>query len=108
MNETYVEPFRTSLVHSDLDLEIDGLAEQASSGPSSDLLARMFEPPHEIMFKGSVDAARKSCGKKWLMISVHDPSNFQCQILNRDLWKDKSVITMMKENFVFLQVFIWI
>lgn len=104
MNETYVEPFRTAPTQTnDMDLDLES-NESDNQGPSTDLLAKMFEPPHEIMFRGSVDAARKSCGKKWLMISIHDPSNFQCQVLNRDLWKDKSVKTMMKENFVFLQV----
>jgi thioredoxin-related protein len=88
-----------------MDLDLDG---SSLPGPSSDLLAKMFEPPHKIMYKGTVEAARKTCQqtKKWLMISIHDPSDFQCQVLNRDLWKDKSVVAMMVENFIFLQVFL--
>lgn len=51
------------------------------------------------------DAARDE-GKdseKWLLINVQDASVFDCQVLNRDLWKDSGVQDTVKEHFIFLQ-----
>lgn len=50
--------------------------------------------------------ARERCRAqpRWLMVTLHDPSEFPCQILNRDLWKDQSVRDLIRENFCFMQV----
>jgi len=69
------------------------------------MLAEMYRPPFEIMSRLSWDNARDE-GKdneKWLLVNIQDSSVFDCQILNRDLWKDKGVQETVKENFVFLQ-----
>lgn len=69
------------------------------------MLAEMYRPPFEIMSRLSWDAARDE-GKedeKWLLINVQDASVFDCQVLNRDLWKDKGVQDTVKEHFIFLQ-----
>lgn len=65
----------------------------------------MYRPPFELMSKLPWDAAREE-GKdteKWLLVNIQDPSIFDCQLLNRDLWKDSSVRDTVKENFIFLQ-----
>ncbi|KAJ5335988.1 hypothetical protein MYU51_020123 [Penicillium brevicompactum] len=80
-----------------------GGASDASS--KSNMLAEMYRPPFEIMSRLPWDAARDE-GKdneKWLLINVQDASVFDCQVLNRDLWKDTSVQDTVKENFIFLQ-----
>lgn len=80
-----------------------GGASEASS--KSNMLAEMYRPPFEIMCRLSWDAARDE-GKdneKWLLVNIQDSSVFDCQILNRDLWKDKGVQETVKEHFVFLQ-----
>lgn len=41
--------------------------------------------------------------KKWIMVNLQDMSNFQCQTLNRDIWKDAAVKELVSENFIFLQ-----
>lgn len=41
--------------------------------------------------------------KKWLLVNVQNMEDFNCQTLNRDLWKDQSVVALVKENFIFLQ-----
>jgi UBX domain-containing protein 7 len=41
---------------------------------------------------------------KWIVVSIHDPTEFPCQMLNRDLWKDKAVKDILKSSFIFLQV----
>jgi hypothetical protein len=69
------------------------------------MLAEMYRPPFEIMSRFSWDAARDE-GKdneKWLLVNVQDASVFDCQVLNRDLWKDGGVQDTVKEHFIFLQ-----
>ncbi|CAG8198997.1 unnamed protein product [Penicillium salamii] len=80
-----------------------GGASDASS--KSNMLAEMYRPPFEIMSRLPWDAARDE-GKdseKWLLINVQDASVFDCQVLNRDLWKDSGVQDTVKEHFIFLQ-----
>ena len=40
---------------------------------------------------------------KWLLVNVQDPSIFDCQQLNRDIWKHEGIRELVKENFVFMQ-----
>ena len=42
-------------------------------------------------------------GKRWIMVNLQDMKYFQCQALNRDIWKDEAVRTLIKDHFVFLQ-----
>jgi hypothetical protein len=41
--------------------------------------------------------------EKWIIVNVQDPSIFDCQSLNRDIWKDDGVRDTVKENFIFMQ-----
>jgi hypothetical protein len=38
------------------------------------------------------------------MINVQDPTEFACQVMNRDLWSDSFVKDIIRESFIFLQV----
>ncbi|KAH8698288.1 putative UBX domain protein [Talaromyces proteolyticus] len=80
-----------------------GGASETSS--KSTLLAEMYRPPFELMSRLPWDTAREEGreSEKWLLINIQDPSIFDCQLLNRDLWKDPSVRDTVKENFIFLQ-----
>jgi UBX domain-containing protein 7 len=65
----------------------------------------MFRPPFEIISRLSFEEARDE-GKeeeKWLLVNVQDASIFDCQVLNRDIWKNKEIMATIKENFIFLQ-----
>jgi thioredoxin-related protein len=68
-------------------------------------LAEMFRPPFEIIARIPFEHAREEGKdkKKWLLVNVQDPSIFDCQVLNRDLWKDERVVAIIKESFIFLQ-----
>jgi UBX domain-containing protein 7 len=68
-------------------------------------LARLFQPPWDLMYKGEWDSARDEGkeNKKWLLVDIQDPSIFDCQALNRDLWKNESIVETVQENFVFIQ-----
>ena len=40
---------------------------------------------------------------KWMMVTIHNPVEFVCQRLNRDLWSNEIVISLVKESFIFMQ-----
>ncbi|KAL9079367.1 MAG: hypothetical protein Q9157_001754 [Trypethelium eluteriae] len=71
----------------------------------ANMLAEMYRPPFDIMSRVSWDAARDE-GKeslKWLLVNVQDQSIFDCQLLNRDIWKNSEIKETIKEHFIFLQ-----
>lgn len=41
--------------------------------------------------------------KKWIMVNLQDMNDFNCQALNRDIWKDEAVRDLVKNHFIFLQ-----
>ena len=68
-------------------------------------LADLFRPPYELMSDLSWDEARDQ-GKeelKWILVNLQDMTDFNCQALNRDIWKNPAVADLVRENFVFLQ-----
>ncbi|KAJ4301061.1 UBX domain protein Ubx2 [Kalmusia sp. IMI 367209] len=79
-----------------------GASEQSSK---MNMLAELFRPPFEIMFQQSWDTAR-DLGKeqeKWIIVNVQDPAIFDCQRLNRDIWKNDNIKATVRENFIFIQ-----
>ncbi|KIX95993.1 uncharacterized protein Z520_08248 [Fonsecaea multimorphosa CBS 102226] len=83
--------------------ESTGGASEASA--RSNRLARLFQPPWDLMYKGNWEGARDEGKehKKWLLVDIQDPSIFDCQALNRDIWKNEGIVETVKENFIFLQ-----
>ncbi|KAK4561104.1 UBX domain protein Ubx2 [Recurvomyces mirabilis] len=79
-----------------------GASDQSSK---SNLLAELFKPPFDLMSRLPWGEARDE-GKeelKWLLVNVQDPSIFDCQVLNRDIWKNKEIRDTIQEHFIFLQ-----
>lgn len=68
-------------------------------------LADLFRPPHEIMFPGTFEMARRRAREqnRWLLVSFHEPTEFRCQAMNRDCWNDQILQDYIRENFVFVQ-----
>jgi hypothetical protein len=80
-----------------------GGASEANSKAAK--LAELFRPPFELMSRLPWDDAREQ-GKedeKWIIVNIQDPSIFDCQALNRDIWKNEGVKETVKENFIFMQ-----
>lgn len=80
-----------------------GGASDATS--KSNLLAELFRPPFDLISPIPISTARDE-GKeseKWILVNVQDPSIFDCQVLNRDIWKNDSIKETVKEHFIFLQ-----
>ena len=71
----------------------------------SQRLADLFRPPYELISRLTWDEAREEGKdmKKWILVNVQDMSDFNCQALNRDIWKDTAVRELVAENFIFLQ-----
>jgi hypothetical protein len=69
------------------------------------MLAEMYRPPFEIMCRLPWDLARAEGREKekWLLVNIQDPSIFDCQVLNRDVWKNSVIMETVKEHFIFLQ-----
>ncbi len=78
----------------------------SESSSKSNLLAEMYRPPFEIMSPLITWEAVRNEGKneeKWILINFQDPNIFDCQVLNRDIWKNEQIQETVKENFLFKQ-----
>ena len=65
----------------------------------------MYRPPFELMSRLPWEGAREH-GKenqKWILVNIQDPSIFDCQVLNRDIWKNPGIMETVRENFLFMQ-----
>ncbi|XP_014666572.1 PREDICTED: UBX domain-containing protein 7-like [Priapulus caudatus] len=70
-------------------------------------LEDLFRPPVDLMHKGSFESAREAgqVSGKWLMVNIQNVREFPCQVLNRDVWSSDAVRLIIKEHFVFWQVY---
>ena len=60
------------------------------------------------MFNGTFEMARRHAreNNRWLLITVHAPTDFASQAMNRDLWNSSLLQSFVKENFVFVQLIV--
>ncbi|XP_005099755.1 UBX domain-containing protein 7 [Aplysia californica] len=70
-------------------------------------LEDLFRPPVDITHKGTFQNARDtgSAQNKWLLVNVQNVQEFPCQVLNRDVWSSQDVRNVLKDSFVFWQVY---
>jgi hypothetical protein len=88
--------------------QVDDAAGEGSTAESKRrTLEDLFRPPLDLMFTGSMEAAKDEGTQqnKWLMVNVQDNKEFSCQILNRDVWSNQAVKTIVGEHFIFWQVY---
>ncbi|KAG5989982.1 hypothetical protein E4U43_004391 [Claviceps pusilla] len=80
-------------------------ANTADSSRHARRLEDLFRPPYDLMARISWDEARTlgKEDKKWILVNLQDMNDFNCQALNRDIWKDAAVRDLVSENFIFLQ-----
>lgn len=69
-------------------------------------LEDLFRPPVDICISGSLNTARECAQMKnrWLIINVQDETIFESQTLNRDVWNNAKVKSIIKKLFLFWQV----
>lgn len=78
-----------------------------SSRQRRQTLEDLFRPPIDLMHKGTFDTAREEgqITNRWLMVNVQNVQEFACQMLNRDIWSNQAVKSIVQEHFVFFQVY---
>ncbi|XP_023170895.1 UBX domain-containing protein 7 [Drosophila hydei] len=76
-----------------------------SSGSTSSRLGDLFRPPTDLIYSGSLAAAREFASKRerWLLVNVQG-DNFQSQTMNRDVWSIKDLKQLVRRQFVLWQV----
>ena len=78
----------------------------SESSSKSNMLAELYRPPFELISPRRTWEGVRAEGKeeeKWILINIQDPNIFDCQILNRDIWKDEQIQATVRESFVFKQ-----
>lgn len=82
--------------------------QNSSTTSTARRLADLFRPPHGIMFNGSLELARRHAREvnRWLLVTLHAPTDFASQAMNRDLWNSPLLQSFIKENFVFVQMIV--
>ncbi|KAG8445517.1 hypothetical protein GDO86_010327 [Hymenochirus boettgeri] len=94
--------FQTETIRQEQELRNGGAVDKKLT-----TLADLFRPPIDLMHKGSFETA-KECGQlqnKWLMINIQNVQDFACQCLNRDIWSNDAVKSLIREHFIFWQVY---
>jgi len=81
------------------------IAPAGPPGSRTQRLTDLFRPPYDLISRLGWDEARDEGKetKKWILVNIQDMSDFHCQALNRDVWKDEAVAALVRENFIFLQ-----
>ncbi|XP_017038647.1 UBX domain-containing protein 7 [Drosophila kikkawai] len=77
----------------------------AATATSTSRLGDLFRPPTDILYSGTLTAAREFATKRqrWLLVNVQG-DNFQSQTMNRDVWSDKDLKKLVRRQFTFWQV----
>ncbi|XP_046357533.1 UBX domain-containing protein 7-like [Haliotis rufescens] len=70
-------------------------------------LEDLFRPPIDLTYKGTFQNARDTGTRqnKWLLVNVQNVQEFPCQVLNRDIWSCPHIRNLIKQHFIFWQVY---
>lgn len=104
------DPFRDFQAEAQWVEHMNNQREGETSGTESNqkrTLQDLFRPPIDIVFRGSFTAARDDgvAKNKWLLVNIQNSKEFACQTLNRDVWSHQTIKDILKEHFVFWQVY---
>ncbi|KAJ1720438.1 UBX domain protein Ubx2 [Coemansia erecta] len=93
-------PFR------DFAQEAADIAGGDSASARRNRLAELFKPPFDIMHRGDLASARLAAREsgKWLLLNIQEVSDFRCQALNRDIWRQQIIKDAVSKDFVFFQI----
>ncbi|QSL65273.1 hypothetical protein MERGE_002582 [Pneumocystis wakefieldiae] len=102
LNRTRKNVFNQSFLTEWEDDEFSSASEERSK---KSRFVYLFRPPFDIIKNIDFETAKEQAKNKmlWVMVNLQDKTNFLCQKLNRDLWKDQRVKDTILENFIFLQ-----
>jgi len=68
-------------------------------------LSVLFEPPHEILFRGGFEHLMREAQqkKRLILVNIQSTTDFDSHKLNRDTWKDETIKEIIDESFLFWQ-----
>lgn len=100
------------MFHKFLELQEEMLYGQGPSSstaiprPKRSKLEDVFRPPTDMIFSGTFQMVKEYAknDNSWLMINLQDNKEFLCQVLNRDIWSNKELKSIIKKYFIFYQV----
>lgn len=69
-------------------------------------LGDLYRPPTDLSVTGSLQTAREFAKNqnRWLIVNLQDYGQFQSQTVNRDIWSDEKLRSIIKQYFVLWQV----
>eukprot|EP00752_Nemacystus_decipiens_P007316 g6547.t1 len=65
----------------------------------------IFSIPEGLSFPSDFLETRQICKaqKKWLMVNIQDHEEFASHRLNKDVWSNETILTLLRGNFIFWQ-----
>ncbi|CAM6001387.1 unnamed protein product [Sphagnum balticum] len=89
-----------------LNQDDDTAAAQPTPDEKMKRLDILFRPPLDLMFRGSLENAREEGNRhnKWVLVNIQNRAEFNCLVLNRDIWSHASVKSIIMEYFIFWQM----
>lgn len=100
------DPFRNFAAEASSFVQATNLNSPREEGDRGDHLHSLFQPPTDLVFRGSLQDAREAAkgDTKWLLVNIQDHQQFSSHMLNRDTWSDDVVQNVVASAFVFWQV----
>lgn len=88
---------------------ISGVPITSNNPAKRSRLGDLFRPPTDLSVSGSLQTAREFAKNqnRWLIVNLQDYGQFQSQTLNRDVWSDQHLRSIIKQYFVLWQVKLW-
>ena len=88
---------------------VDIFRDLEESGPGKNgketSLSKLFQLPKDLVFKGGLEMAKMRGEQegKWILLSIQTNSSFDSHRLNRDVWSQDLMSSIVKGSFIFLQ-----
>ena len=80
-------------------------SQNSAAGKKGAHLEKLFAPPEHLMFHGPFALAKEQgkLANKWVLVNLQDDGNFDCHIMNRDVWKNEGVAAVVEHHFLLWQ-----
>lgn len=108
VEESYSERSRIPLIRDGFrDFQQEARWREQGQEAKIRTLEDLFRPPLDLIFTGPMDAAKDegTRANKWLLVNIQNTEEFACQVLNRDVWSNAAVKSIISEHFIFWQVY---
>uniref|UniRef100_A0A6T6NHI3 UBX domain-containing protein n=1 Tax=Timspurckia oligopyrenoides TaxID=708627 RepID=A0A6T6NHI3_9RHOD len=68
-------------------------------------LSGMYRPPNRMQFYGSFEKLLEAGvdRNKWILVNIQAHDEFACHVLNRDIWSNESLQSLIDSSFLFWQ-----